>query len=204
MSNPVMKSGFGAAGAEILSVDQMYRADAAAIASGIPGEELMENAGCAVVEAICGRWTPRPVAILCGPGNNGGDGFVIARLLAARGWPVTVALLGNREDLSGDAALNAGRWDGDIRPLDLDILEGAGLVVDALFGAGLARDLDGMARAVIDALNDRKLPCGALRRDACRRYRDFLFGRDGNRARRVGERACCVAVGLPMADFGRP
>ena len=154
-----MKLGFGAAGAEILSVEQMYRADAAAIAAGIPSEELMENAGRAVVEAICGRWAPQPVLILCGPGNNGGDGFVIARLLAARGWPVTVALLGNREYLSGDAALNAGRWDGDIRPLGLDILDGAGLVVDALFGAGLARDLDGVARGVIVAVNERNLPC---------------------------------------------
>ena len=159
MSDHAIKSGSETAGAEILSVEQMYRADAAAIASGISGEELMENAGQSVVEAICERWTPRPVAILCGPGNNGGDGFVIARLLAVRGWPVSVALLGKRESLSGDAALNADRWIGDIRPLELNILEGAELVVDALFGAGLSRDLDGVARSVIDAANDRKLPC---------------------------------------------
>lgn len=159
MSDHAEKTSFVDTGAEILSVEQMYRADAAAIASGIPGKVLMENAGRAVVQAICRRWTPRPVTILCGPGNNGGDGFVIARLLALRGWLVTVALLGKRAELSGDAALNADRWVGDVRPLDLNTLQGTELVVDALFGVGLARDLDGVVRNVIEALNDRNLPC---------------------------------------------
>ena len=85
----------------LLTVDQMYAADKAAMDAGIPGETLMENAGGAIARAILERWTPRPVAILCGPGNNGGDGFVVARLLDAAGWPLTVALLGSVGDLAG-------------------------------------------------------------------------------------------------------
>jgi len=127
----------------LLSVEEMSRADAAAIAGGVPGLDLMENAGTAIADEIRRRWQPRPVVVLCGPGNNGGDGFVAARLLAAAGWPVTVALLGSRDALKGDAATNAGRWTGEAAPLDRAVLDGCGLVVDALFGAGLARPLEG-------------------------------------------------------------
>ncbi|MBT6096373.1 MAG: NAD(P)H-hydrate dehydratase [Rhodospirillaceae bacterium] len=146
----------------ILSVDEMYRADAAAIAAGTPGLALMENAGSAITDAITDRWTPRPTAILCGPGNNGGDGFVVARLLTDRGWPVRLALLGDVSNLKGDAAANAERWSGDILPLNMDILSGAELVVDALFGAGLARAVDGVAADIINAVNAQWLPCVAV------------------------------------------
>jgi len=78
----------------LLSAAEMYRADAAAIATGVSGITLMENAGGAVATAIQARWQPCPISILCGPGNNGGDGFVVARLLKDAGWPVRVALLG--------------------------------------------------------------------------------------------------------------
>src|SRR5690606_18213210 len=88
--------------------------------------------------------------------------FVIARLLAADGWPVTVALLGDTRKLRGDAAAMAARWDGEVRPLAPDVLDDAGLIVDALFGAGLARPIEGVARAVIEAINDRGLPCVAV------------------------------------------
>ena len=94
---------------ELLSVDEMYRADAAAIAGGTSGDALMEAAGAAITLEIRKRWDTRPVSILCGPGNNGGDGFVVARLLDRAGWPVRVALLGDRTALKGDAALNAQR-----------------------------------------------------------------------------------------------
>jgi hydroxyethylthiazole kinase-like uncharacterized protein yjeF len=146
----------------LLDVAQMYRADAYAIAGGVSGETLMDNAGRAIAERICNRWAARPVTILCGPGNNGGDGFVVARLLQEAGWPVTVALLGARDALKGDAAGAAARWPGDTVPLASAALDGAELVVDAIFGAGLSRAPDGAVRATIEAVNARELTCVAV------------------------------------------
>lgn len=149
-------------GQEFLSVAEMYAADRAAMDAGTPGLELMENAGDAIVREIRRRWPPGIAAVLCGPGNNGGDGFVVARLLSGLGWQVRVGLQGDAGRLKGDAAANARRWreecDGAIAPLGPDLLEGASVVVDALFGAGLARPLEGAARDVIaahDAMSDR-------------------------------------------------
>ena len=149
-------------GDELLSVDEMYEADRLAIERGISEIELMETAGGAVTREITRRWAKRPVAVLCGPGNNGGDGFVIARLLAAAGWPVTVGALGAPDALSGAAAVNAGRWQGDVHPLSTALLGGAGLVVDAVFGAGLARPLAGLALEVVRALDGLGVPCVAV------------------------------------------
>jgi hydroxyethylthiazole kinase-like uncharacterized protein yjeF len=146
----------------VLTVDEMYRADAAAMARGISGESLMEAAGSAIAREIRNRWSARPLAVLCGPGNNGGDGFVVARLLAKAGWDVRPALLGSRDKLSGDAALNAQRWTGAVHPLDPEALDGAELVVDALFGAGLARPVEGVAAQTLDAMNARGIPCVAV------------------------------------------
>ncbi|MEE8515585.1 MAG: NAD(P)H-hydrate dehydratase [Alphaproteobacteria bacterium] len=145
--------------AQLLSVAEMSRADAITIASGIPGETLMEAAGKAVATEIMARWQPTTSVVLCGPGNNGGDGLVAARHLADAGWEVRVALMGAREQLKGDAAKAAQRWQGAVQPLQPSVLDGAGLVVDALFGTGLARDIDGEARAVIEAVNRRGIPC---------------------------------------------
>src|SRR3546814_4589922 len=143
----------------LLTVAETSRAEQAAIAAGISSERLMENAGAAVAAAICGRWSPRPVTVLCGPGNNGGDGFVIARRLHEAGWTVRAALLGEPGALSGDAKLNAERWqagdNGIVEPLSPAMLDGAGLVVDALFGAGLTRAVAGVARAVVEAIAGR-------------------------------------------------
>jgi ADP-dependent NAD(P)H-hydrate dehydratase / NAD(P)H-hydrate epimerase len=136
----------------LLKVAQMYAADAAAMAQGIAGTALMENAGRAVADAISLRWGIRPVAVFCGPGNNGGDGFVIARLLAARGWPVTVHLLGERSRLAGDAGHHAALWSGPTQPLTEASGEGAAIVVDALFGAGLSRPVDGVVAAALAAV----------------------------------------------------
>ena len=145
----------------LLSVAEMYSADAAAEKAGVPSLDLMEAAGAGVVRELTRRWpTPCPIVVLCGPGNNGGDGFVIARLLQGAGWPVRVALLGKREKLKGDAAINAERWSGEVLALDgPDVLNGCELVVDALFGAGLTRALDGAARRVIEAIGERGLRC---------------------------------------------
>jgi NAD(P)H-hydrate epimerase len=95
------------------------------------------------------------VLVACGPGNNGGDGFVVARHLAAAGWPVRVGLLGARERLKDDAAAQAARWTGAVEPLGPALLDGAAIVVAAIFGAGLARPLDGVARATVEAMRGR-------------------------------------------------
>jgi hydroxyethylthiazole kinase-like uncharacterized protein yjeF len=140
---------------ELLSVKEMARADEAAIAGGVPGLDLMEAAGAAVAGEIRERFSRRPIFVLCGPGNNGGDGFVAARLLGEAGWPVRVSLLGSAGELGGDAAVNAGRWSGQVETLGEGLPEDCRLVVDALFGAGLARPLEGAARAAIEGVNER-------------------------------------------------
>ena len=151
----------------LLSPHEMAEADRLTVAGGIPGGVLMENAGLAVADAVARRWPRRPVAVLCGPGNNGGDGFVLARILAERGWPVRLLLLGERAALKGDAAAAAGRWEGPVEVLGEasladTVLDGTALVVDALFGAGLARPIDGIAGAVIAALNACQVPVVAV------------------------------------------
>jgi hydroxyethylthiazole kinase-like uncharacterized protein yjeF len=165
---------------EIFSIQQMSEADAAAVASGIPGIALMENAGAAVAEAIRARFMPLPVLVLCGPGNNGGDGFVTARRLAEAGWPVRVALLGRPAALRGDAATAAKTWSSGTLALEPAVLQGAGLVVDALFGAGLARPLDGVARAAAEAVAKAALPVVAV---------DVPSGIDGDTGRILGAAA---------------
>ena len=140
---------------DVLTSDQMRAAEAAAITSGAAsGLDLMERAGAACVEAILAEWpalteTPQRAMVVCGPGNNGGDGFVIARLLAGRGWDVAVFCLGDPDRLPADAHRNFRRWCdlGDTAPLGsaADADPGA-LLVDALFGTGLTRPLEGLLR----------------------------------------------------------
>ncbi|MDP6344736.1 MAG: NAD(P)H-hydrate epimerase, partial [Alphaproteobacteria bacterium] len=120
---------------ELLSVAEMYRADRAAMAAGVAGLELMERAGAGVAAAVLDRFGARPTAVLCGPGNNGGDGFVVARHLKAAGAKVRLALLGERGKLRGDAAAMARKWRPRPLPLTPAALDGAELVVDAVFGA---------------------------------------------------------------------
>jgi NAD(P)H-hydrate epimerase len=146
----------------LLSVAQMAEADAAAIAAGTAGSVLMQNAGNAVAQEITRRWSPRPVTVLCGPGNNGGDGFVAALTLARIGWPVRVALLGAPEELRGDAQLHAMRWGGAIERVTAAALEDAALVVDALFGSGLSRPLDPQVAATLNAAARRGAPIVAV------------------------------------------
>jgi len=143
--------------ADLLTASQMRAAEAAAMASGrVTGHDLMERAGHGVVTALLGTWpdlgpSPHNALVLCGPGNNGGDGFVVARLLRARGWGVSVALLGDPDQLPPDAKANHDRWrhlgpvvelgqaGGGARPPDL--------LIDAVFGTGLTRPL---AAQVVD------------------------------------------------------
>ena len=127
----------------------MAEADRLTIAGGTPGSALMTRRGR--------RWQAKPsrvglsgwrIAVFCGPGNNGGDGFVAAGLLAAQGFTVELGLLGARDRLQGDAALAARSWAGDIHSIDCIDLDAACLAIDALFfGAGLARDLDGFRQS---------------------------------------------------------
>ncbi|MEO8925528.1 MAG: NAD(P)H-hydrate dehydratase [Caulobacteraceae bacterium] len=125
-------------GREILTVAQMTAADRAAVAGGTSGLELMERAGAAVVEAVAARFSPRRTVVLAGPGNNGGDGYVAARLLQARGWEVRVEALAPPK--TPDARAAAALWSGETAPLGERVGKGD-LVVDALFGAGLDRPL---------------------------------------------------------------
>ena len=138
---------------EVISVSQMYKADAAAVAAGVPGVTLMQNAGQAIFDALVVRWDPQPVLVLCGPGNNGGDGFVVAQLLNDAGWPVELALLGDIARLTGDAAHHAKLWQGATQAFDSAAVEGKGLIIDAMFGAGLSRALDGRAAMMVRAVN---------------------------------------------------
>jgi NAD(P)H-hydrate epimerase len=138
---------------EILTVAESYAADRFAEQNGVPSATLMESAGRAVVEEIARRWPTGKACVLCGPGNNGGDGFVAARHLREHGWSVRVALLGERDRLKGDAALMANRWDRPIEAYSAEVFFNADVVVDALFGAGLARPLDGGARGAVEAIN---------------------------------------------------
>ncbi len=146
----------------LLTPAAMAAVDRTAMADGIAGHVLMENAGRAVFREILRRFAPRPVAVLCGPGNNGGDGWVVARRLREAGWPVRVLSLVAPERLRGDAARAASRWPGPVEPLEPARLAGAALVVDALFGAGLARELEGVARATVETVTAMGLPVVAV------------------------------------------
>ena len=148
---------------ELLTNAQMAEADRLAIASGIRGIDLMENAGRAVAQAILSRH-PRPgrVVVVAGPGNNGGDGIVAARLLAEHGLDIRVVLLGDREKLKGDAAAAATRWTGSTVRASPDTLGSGELIIDALFGAGLERAVEGPARAIIEAMNGGGTPIVAV------------------------------------------
>ena len=147
---------------KILSVNSHRQCDRFAIANGITGIALMEQAGEAVARAIMDRWAPRKILVICGPGNNGGDGFVAARHLKSRGWPVTVALCCPPDRYSGDAAIMQTKWQGGTVAIEGVALADFGLVVDAIFGAGLSRPLDGLPLALTDTIAKAGLPVVAV------------------------------------------
>lgn len=144
-------------GFELLTTDEMAAADKRAVVLGVPSLTLMENAGRAVADASWQRLKRGDkVLVACGPGNNGGDGFVAARHLKAHGCEVVVLCLVPVAALEGDAAEMARRWGEAVGSCSGGIdLAGFTVVIDALFGAGLSRDIDGAAAVLIEALNLR-------------------------------------------------
>lgn len=149
-------------GPELPTCAEMAAIDKAAALAGVSTLSLMENAGAAVARHLGARFRRQPVAILCGPGNNGGDGFVVARHLFDAGWKIRVGLLGERDALRGDAAKMAALCPVEIETIAPDMLEHTTLVVDALFGAGLSRPLEGVALALVRALGHRTVPVVAI------------------------------------------
>lgn len=134
----------------LLTPRQMAEADRLTIEGGLDGVTLMEHAGRAVCRAIRARFTPRRTLVLCGPGNNGGDGYVVARLLAEAGWPVTLAATA-APVRGSDAAAVAARWRGPLLRFGARAAGRAALVVDAVYGAGLSRDVDGVTAETLRA-----------------------------------------------------
>ena len=147
---------------ELLTSAEMSVADRLTIAAGTPGIALMEAAGRAVADAVSRQRRGRPVTVVAGPGNNGGDGFVAARILAERNTPVRVLLVGDRARLKGDAAVTAGRFTGAIEAASPEAVDPDRVVVDALFGAGLDREVTGLPRAIIEAMNRAAAPVVAV------------------------------------------
>jgi hydroxyethylthiazole kinase-like uncharacterized protein yjeF len=177
---------------ELLTTAEMAEADRHAIAGGTPGSALMANAGRAVADAVL---THHPAAhrilVVAGPGNNGGDGFVAARCLAEGGRAVRVLLAGDRARLKGDAADAASRWQGETDAAEPSRIAGADLIVDALFGAGLDRPVEGLARAMIEAVNAAGVPIVAV---------DLPSGINGSTGAVMG---CAVRAARTVTFFRR-
>lgn len=146
----------------LLSVAEMATADALAVEAGVRSLDLMERAGRAAADAILDRWPVGRAAVLCGPGNNGGDGYVIARLLADAGWEVRLGSLVETAALKGDAAINANRWNREAEAFTPELIAGCDVIVDALFGAGLSRALDGTALDMVATMNASGVPIAAI------------------------------------------
>ncbi len=175
-------------GLELLTTKEMAEADRQTISAGVPGIDLMQAAGRAVAYRASAHVVDGgSILVVCGPGNNGGDGFIAARELSAGGYDVSLALFGDKGDLGGDAAIAAATWPGKILSTENIEIEQADLVIDALFGAGLSRDIEGRAAALIDRLNDSGKPILSV---------DVPSGIDGNSGRIRGRavRASCTVT----------
>jgi hydroxyethylthiazole kinase-like uncharacterized protein yjeF len=147
---------------ELLTAAQMRAIEQAAIETGqVTGLELMERAGRGVVAAIFEHWPELRAAshrgvVLCGPGNNGGDGFVVARLLKEWGWEVDVYLYGDPEKLPPDARVNYARWAANGRVASISLFDAWNgqydLGIDAVFGTGLSRPVSQNVSGLINSL----------------------------------------------------
>jgi ADP-dependent NAD(P)H-hydrate dehydratase / NAD(P)H-hydrate epimerase len=171
--------------AALLNVNQMSLADSLTIAAGTSAFDLMKKAGDCVAQVIIHRWAIQPVVVLCGPGNNGGDGFVVAQTLRSAGWPVRLAFIGNYDDLVNEAAAHAALWKGPIEALCPAILEGASIVVDAIFGAGLTREVIGAAKDTLHAAAAKNLIIVAI---------DVPTGVVGNTGENLGAAQATITV----------
>jgi ADP-dependent NAD(P)H-hydrate dehydratase / NAD(P)H-hydrate epimerase len=147
---------------DVLTTAEMERADRLTIAAGTPGFALMLSAGQAVAEAATDLVEEGPILVVAGPGNNGGDGFVAAAELAAQGREVSVILMCERDALQGDAASAARGWKHPVLPFNPQAIGKPALIIDALFGAGLRRPVEGDARAMIEAINANGAPVLAV------------------------------------------
>ncbi|MGE3623470.1 MAG: NAD(P)H-hydrate dehydratase [Bdellovibrionales bacterium] len=145
----------------LLTCAEMQRAEQKTFSAGVPGISLMQRAGESIAGIIREKWKPCRVLVLCGPGNNGGDGYIIAEDLRRRDWDVAVAALAMPGSLSGDAAMAAKNWQGQTIPLEAASID-ADLIVDALFGTGLARPLEGLAFRTVEKLAQTKIPVIAV------------------------------------------
>ena len=145
-------------GMEVLTTAEMERADRLTIAAGTPGFALMLSAGQAVAEAAMELVEQGPIVVVAGRGNNGGDGFVAAAELAARGREVSVILLCERDSLQGDAASAARGWKHPVLPFNPQAIGRPALIIDALFGAGLNRPVKGDPHDMIEAINANGAP----------------------------------------------
>ncbi len=143
---------------EVLTSEEMERADRLAIAEGTSGFALMLSAGQAVAEAAMNLVEDGPIVVIAGCGNNGGDGFVAAAELAARGREVSVVLLCERESLRGEAASAARGWKHPVLPFNPQAIGKPALIIDALFGAGLNRTVKGEPHDMIAAINANGAP----------------------------------------------
>jgi NAD(P)H-hydrate epimerase len=144
---------------EVLTAEEMKKADLAAIAGGLSAQELIANAGSGMARVIQDHYPVSRTLVLCGPGNNGADGFVAAARLKSAGWPVRVACLAKKSSLKGDSAAAAKQWDGEIEALNSNLkVHDTELVVDAIFGTGFDRALDPEIITLLDKVRNRKIP----------------------------------------------
>jgi len=201
----------------LLSNAQMARADQLATERGVDVDRLMDEAGHAVATVVGARFPRGVILVLCGPGNNGGDGFVAARVLASRGRQVRVATLVPRDRHRAAAARALAFWPGPCEAATPAALAGSHVIVDGLFGAGLSAPLGGEALALVQALAASGRPVvaidvpsgldgdtGAVRGAAARAVASVTFFRKKpGHLLLPGRQLCgdvlCADIGLPAA-----
>ncbi|MDD3020738.1 MAG: NAD(P)H-hydrate dehydratase [Alphaproteobacteria bacterium] len=147
---------------EILSVEQMRQAESLAMGGKASTYPLMQRAGRAVADIVRERYERQPVLVLCGAGNNGGDGFIAACELKRKKWDVTVACIHEVKHLDGNVALAAHEWGEDVTPFDKLDLPTEGLIIDAIYGAGLEREITGDAQEILFRLQRSMCPVIAV------------------------------------------